>query len=118
VTFCTAALVRLIAQGAANVPQLLSWRPLVTVGEYSYTLYALHWPLLLLMGEEFYVPGRAKVMAAAYLVVLAGLAFVVRKVFENPMRKLIMDATHPAGRPVLLSRTSAHVQSGRERGLG
>ncbi|MUN53839.1 acyltransferase family protein [Kocuria koreensis] len=67
--------------------RLLKWKPLVWLGSNSYGLYLVHWPLLV-----FYltITGREKAGFFSGVVLLAlsiGLAYVLTKLVDTPIRK-------------------------------
>ena len=66
--------------------RLLSWRPLVALGGYSYALYLLHWPLLVFylshVGKE-----KAGLVSGIGLLTLAlGAAVVLTRCVDTPLR--------------------------------
>jgi len=82
----------ILAQQKGKVSALLSWAPLVVLGEASYAMYLLHDPLIIsLKGNNVPFLTTAGILNAAVLsliiiaVALAGYTFV-----ETPWRKAIM----------------------------
>lgn len=64
--------------------KLLSTRPLVYLGDISYSLYLLHWPFLVIAKQKFGDEDRV-VLAAVLLSILSSIAMY--QFVENPFRK-------------------------------
>ena len=87
-----AATALVIVGGAAQSPlapsRLLSIRPLVFIGEISYSLYLVHWPILLIAqaiaGERTILPVWATLLLA---VACVPVAWVLFRFVETPFRK-------------------------------
>lgn len=63
-----------------------SWRPLVALGTVSYSLYAVHWPIVLALPESrLHVHGWWAV--AVRCVVSVAVAFAVHRLVERPLRQ-------------------------------
>ena len=73
-------LVALLAVGRGHVSRMLSWRPVVVLGEASFALYLGHEPALLLAHTPAGLPG--------YLVVVAAATWLAHRYVEQPGTKL------------------------------
>jgi peptidoglycan/LPS O-acetylase OafA/YrhL len=76
--------------GAARdrlVPKLLAFKPLMTVGHLSYSMYLIHLLILQAMLENFRIGQLASACIA--FVLTTTYALVMRSLVENPLRKLI-----------------------------
>lgn len=70
------------------VRRVLSWRPLVALGNISYAVYLVHWPIFVLylvaIGSE-----RLGFMEGVVLIqVSVGLAYLLTRYVDDPVRKL------------------------------
>ncbi|WP_372735948.1 acyltransferase family protein [Nocardioides sp.] len=81
-----AALLLLGGLGAASWgPQgVLSWAPVRAIGDWSYSLYLWHWPLLILAGAVWGTPSGWSGLAV--VVVATGLSALTYRFVENPFR--------------------------------
>ncbi|WP_392543012.1 acyltransferase family protein [Oryzobacter telluris] len=78
-----------------GVDRLLSTRPLVAAGGFSYALYLVHWPVLVLWLATSGRP-RAGVLDGAVVVAASlVLAQVLTRLVERPVRRLDWPATAP-----------------------
>ena len=87
-TLGAAAVVLAVAEGEGSLARTLSARPLVVVGQMSYSLYLWHWPGLVLgrfLAEYEGTPKRASELAGAALGILAGVAAF--HLVEQPLRR-------------------------------
>jgi peptidoglycan/LPS O-acetylase OafA/YrhL len=90
---CLGAALTLAAgeQGKSIGGTLLSWRPLVWIGQASYSLYLWHWPILVLAGLLFHqrlgIVERAALLAATFLVAWMSLRFVERPFRAPPAER-------------------------------
>ena len=70
----------------AGGSRLLGWRPLTVVGDWSYSLYLIHWPVIVLISAELeddFTPGP-KLAALVLVVVLSWASF---RWVETPFRQ-------------------------------
>lgn len=102
VQLATVAIVAVVVYPApTRAARLLSARPLRWVGERSYGIYLLHWPVIVLTsrapGEQPESPLRVAAQVAATL----GLAAASHRFLEEPVRRLgLAGAARAAGRHV------------------
>jgi len=99
---CLGAAVIIYAESnqPTSVGKLLSKRPLVTIGRFSYSLYLWHWPILALMRYEISENlSQAHRMLAVGLSLIAG--YVSWRFVETPFRQRSTDAN--AGRKRVLA---------------
>ncbi len=73
------------SQGGSSVSRLLSWKPLAVIGQRSYGIYLLHWPLIVLLTYYLDRPLHAPEVIAIMLLTLA-LAEVSWRFVEEPIR--------------------------------
>ena len=75
--------------------QLLAAKPIQMVGDVSYSLYLWHWPLIVLapalLGHALWTLDKIVV-----LVLAIGLAYVSKKVVEDPGRTKLLQGAKPA----------------------
>lgn len=72
------------------VTRLLSWKPLVLLGDASYSLYILQWPVFLLF-THFIAPEPLDTeMFWAYFLLLTVISVTVYSTFEKRMKELIL----------------------------
>ena len=72
-----------------RVTTALGWRPLVTIGVASYSVYLVHWPVIMILtpervGTDGWTLVEVKVVAAALV------AAVLHVVVEQPIRRLVV----------------------------
>lgn len=73
-------------QGGPNtVSGALSTRPMVAIGDWSYSLYLRHWPFIVVAKAIWPFPGMAPMLAAAASVIPAYLSY---RYVEEPFRHL------------------------------
>lgn len=97
VVFCFAALLLMTVYNAGRVNQLLSTRPLLFLGDISYSIYLLHAPILFIGLDlaHIYAPGfifdsspwQATFYIVLFLLILVGLSVLSYYAVELPMRK-------------------------------
>jgi peptidoglycan/LPS O-acetylase OafA/YrhL len=99
---------KLVAAGATalmlllpsrRIGRFLCWRPLVRVGEASYTLYLIHYPFMALMWKlsAAYLHGPVLVLACLAVVASSVLvALVLSKVIEQPFQRQAWRLARPA----------------------
>jgi peptidoglycan/LPS O-acetylase OafA/YrhL len=111
---CAAAiLVASIGRGAPLwLERALSVRPLVWVGELSYSLYLFHWPVCVLLGAAV----RERVPPSLRIALIAGVSLAVaalsRRLIELPfLRSARRPATTPAASPERLALASGALLS-------
>ncbi|KGN41115.1 hypothetical protein N801_09090 [Knoellia aerolata DSM 18566] len=88
--------VALLLSGAGTrVGQVLSTRPMTFVGDISYSIYLVHWPLIVITphvtGHELAWPEKVAVLAATL-----GLAWLSKTWVEDPLRVRPLLAKAPA----------------------
>ena len=71
-------------QGA--VPRLMSVSPARVVGDWSYSLYLWHWPILRIAEDHFHVRRLPLDKLAVCLVLIVGLSALTYKYVETPFR--------------------------------
>jgi len=82
----TAAVIWSGSSGLTFVGQVLAWRPLVQVGLISYSLYLLHWPILVF--ARYWNHGELSSLQTIISLTLAfGGAWVSYRFVETPLRK-------------------------------
>ena len=67
----------------------LGWRPLVTVGVASYSVYLVHWPVILILTSER-VGTDGWALVAVKVAAAAVVAAVLHLVVEQPIRRLVV----------------------------
>ncbi|WP_253259619.1 acyltransferase family protein [Subtercola boreus] len=115
--FPVVATALVIAGGVADAPwgpaRALSIRPLVFIGTISYSLYLVHWPILLLsqaaVGQRSPLPLWATVLLA---VVCVPVAWALYRFVENPFRQHRFLAGARARRTLLLTGATSLVVVG------
>jgi len=88
-----------------SVQRLLSWRPLVALGDMSYSVYLIHWPVFVLMMAAL---GRAQLGTAEAFGAIAlslGLAWLMRRFVDRPAQE------HPQGDRIVAKKTLVVVAS-------
>ncbi|MFW0111057.1 acyltransferase family protein [Rothia sp. CCM 9416] len=86
-TLCAALVIMAGDTGTLWGPEkLLTWRPLLALGGFSYALYLVHWPILI-----FYLSqtkeAKAGFVAGLVLLLISGLlAWALTKAVEQPLR--------------------------------
>ncbi|MCW3094855.1 MAG: acyltransferase 3 [Chthonomonadaceae bacterium] len=72
----------------SRLTRSLSWRPLVAIGTFSYSLYLVHAPLLHLFDRIFapYLPAGPRMFVALLAItpIIVGIAYLFHRVFEKP----------------------------------
>jgi peptidoglycan/LPS O-acetylase OafA/YrhL len=72
------------SSGASHATRFLSIRPMVTIGDWSYSIYLWHWPLLVFAGVLW--PGNTTLRLAMLVLALAA-AITSYYTVESPIRK-------------------------------
>lgn len=96
------------ATSAASVwRRLISWKPLVVLGQISYSLYLWHWPLIIFAR---YAWSAEPSSCPPYVPLLAGLAsvplaWVSYRLVENPLRKATLSNFAVCGATILAVAT-------------
>ena len=72
-----------------RVTTALGWRPLVTIGVASYSVYLVHWPVIMILTPER-VGTDGWTLVAVKVVVAALVAAVLHVVVEQPVRRLVV----------------------------
>lgn len=85
VAVCTAAVVAAALRPETVVAQLLSLRPLVVLGIVSYGVYLFHWPIFLLLTEDF-TGSDPVTLFLVRIAATVGLAWISYEVVEWPVR--------------------------------
>ncbi len=84
-----------------RVTSVLGWRPLVTIGVASYSVYLVHWPVILILtSERVGVDGWA--LVGVKIATAAVVAAILHVVVEQPVRRLVIP-----NRPVALAWVGA-----------
>jgi peptidoglycan/LPS O-acetylase OafA/YrhL len=74
--------------------RIASWKPLVWVGGFSYSLYLIHFPLQQLIWQDvvrrwnFTKPVTFLIMAGPVSILLVLLSYVFHRLFERPFMRL------------------------------
>jgi peptidoglycan/LPS O-acetylase OafA/YrhL len=98
----TAMVASLALHPNGPAPRVLSWRPLVWLGERSYSLYLWHWPVMVILTPERTGMAGFSLFALTAAVIAAGTLFSYH-VIEHPIRysslagwRLVGSMTVPA----------------------
>jgi peptidoglycan/LPS O-acetylase OafA/YrhL len=86
---------------------LLSWKPVVLIGLFSYPLYLWHWPLLSFMGIYNEGPHPLLFLKAPMFILAFVLAYLTYRFVETPIRKVKDRARRRRGALWLLSSVLA-----------
>jgi peptidoglycan/LPS O-acetylase OafA/YrhL len=81
----TLGTVALLATPGSAIARLISWRPVVAIGDLSYSWYLWHWPLIVLARAAF--PDFTEVAGATAAVIALVPAAASRRVVEEPLRQ-------------------------------
>jgi peptidoglycan/LPS O-acetylase OafA/YrhL len=91
-----------LTAGPSIVRRALEWRPVVYLGDISYSLYLWHWPLIVLLGASLdttRLPLWACAGVVVLAIVLAGLSKrFIEDVFQRPQRPVPETAPSRAWR--------------------
>lgn len=86
----------ILGSGQANwVNKLLSSRPLVRLGDMSYSVYLAHWPVVCLIGMFFPLERRSHQLVALVLSIVLG--YFCWRLIEQPVLKRYRPARSAAG---------------------
>jgi len=95
---CFAVLVYALADQRGILSKLLSSRPLLFLGEASYAIYMMHWPVMRVLGR-FVAPARTlaelRTVIALYLAAILAAALAVHLAFEDPVRRRLRGRFGP-----------------------
>jgi len=80
----TAAIIALGASPVAGA--VLSWRPVVAIGLISYSMYLVHWPILVFLRAET-LSDPSALQAAGVVLVTIAVSTLMYWVIERPVRK-------------------------------
>jgi peptidoglycan/LPS O-acetylase OafA/YrhL len=117
-----ALLIYTLAWGRGSIVQVLSSRPLVLLGDASYGLYILHWPLWLWYTRMLHQPSAGDLprtsslaLFVLYVAILSGISLASFRYVETPIRIAIrrvlappVPFAAPAAEPVLPLHEPAH----------
>lgn len=107
----TAAL--LLAGPASPTSRVLAVRPAVAIGDLSYALYLVHWPLLVLVHERIGFDRPMPVWLAGALLLLAvPLAVLLRRTVELPALATARRPRMTRGRTIAAGLTAVAVVAG------
>ena len=84
-----AALMLLFARTTTSrfsVAHVLSWRPLVYLGDNSYALYLVHWPIFVITLATLDLPKMSIPMGLGLMVVSVLVAIVLTRAVDDPVR--------------------------------
>jgi peptidoglycan/LPS O-acetylase OafA/YrhL len=81
-----AAAVIISAKNGGNIP-VLNWKPVVRAGDYSFSFYLWHWPVLLFARIVLVRDDVGPWYGLAIIVVSAVLAYLTTHYFEGPFRR-------------------------------
>ncbi len=98
--------------GRWGVGRALGTRPLVAVGGISYALYLVHWPVLVMWLATSGKPRAGVVDGAVVVTVSLGLAWVLSRAVEGPVRALPWVQVAPWRSAALVLGTAAVVVAG------
>lgn len=92
----------LLAVGARGswVSRVLSWRPVVLIGDWSYSLYLWHWPMIVFASTLWPGSRRVTVLAAACSFVPAVASYYW---VEEPLRRMNLNRVSDVVRVVVLT---------------
>jgi peptidoglycan/LPS O-acetylase OafA/YrhL len=91
------------AAAPAPVSRLLALRPLVLIGRLSYSLYLVHWPVLV-FGKRLLPHAEPMSFAVGAALVSLALAIVSYQLVEQPFRR--RGEARPAGRGLVAAATA------------
>lgn len=87
-TLAAAAIVAAGQSGSRfGADRLLSWKPLVSLGDNSYALYLWHWPILVLALAATGVEAPTLIQGAAVIAASVVLAVLTTRFVEKPLRE-------------------------------
>ena len=69
-----------------SVTRVLSWRPLVFLGDNSYALYLVHWPIFVITLAALDLPEMSIPMGLGLMVMSVLVAIALTKTVDDPMR--------------------------------
>lgn len=71
-----------------GVEKLLSWRPLTSLGDISYAVYLVHWPIFVFYLAQKGEGGFSPLEGIALIAASVTLAWILTKTVDDPLRKL------------------------------
>jgi hypothetical protein len=95
---CTAVLIVAHQHNTSIISTILSVRPLVKIGHWSYAWYLWHWPaigLVLLADERWDIGGNDPLLIGAAVVGSLALAAASHRLVENPIRHSAVLTAQP-----------------------
>ncbi|WP_346843672.1 acyltransferase family protein [uncultured Rothia sp.] len=87
---CSAALVILAGQtnSAVGVDRLLSSRPMLKLGDISYALYLVHWPVFIFYSSSTHQEHPNFWMGSALILLSMAIAWCIHRFIEQPLRRI------------------------------
>jgi len=96
-----------LARGGSLMPRVMRHRFFVALGQSSYTIFILHYPILLwleIMDEGRFSRQYPLMVFLVYLIFTIGLSFLIFRLVEEPCRRLLreyffrVESTGPSGK--------------------
>ncbi|MCP4810606.1 MAG: acyltransferase [Proteobacteria bacterium] len=84
-------LISLEAAPDSRVARLLSWAPLRRLGDWSYSIYLWHWPVVVLLDAGHLLPEEGALRIAAVVVITVVLSALTYQFVERPTRRMSVD---------------------------
>lgn len=105
------------ADGVFAPSRILKWAPIQRIGDWSYSIYLWHWPLIVIFPFVFHT-GRTAIASVAILAVSIVLGGVTKRFVEDPVRlsPALSRRRWPAfsfaagGAVILIALTTVHSQ--------
>ncbi|MDA9392528.1 hypothetical protein WN73_18510 [Bradyrhizobium sp. CCBAU 45394] len=114
---CCATLTIVLGEKASVAKLLLSRIGLVKLGDISYSLYLVHWPVVVFMNDAFGTEVSMPIRATGMAISIA-LAFGLYLFVEQPSRRLKIHSPHVAALAILMSAVIVSVQVAAQRYAG
>lgn len=89
-----------VGAGGSWVSRVLSWRPVVLIGDWSYSIYLWHWPMIVFASTLWPGSRRVTVLAAACSCVPAVASYYW---LEEPLRRMSINGARDIVRMVSLT---------------